>query len=92
LVKAVKLKLQKVVGSFASGVRLDLARGWIKLKKILLHVLSYFQYGCHVTATVTVVRGTKNCYNILILFFIISNKKNTIKNNEKQEGTDNHFY
>jgi hypothetical protein len=92
LVKAVKLKLQKVVGSFASGVRLNLARGWIKLKKVLLHVLSYFQYCCHVTTPVTVIRSTKNRYNILILFFNISNKENTINNNKKQEQTYDLLY
>lgn len=78
LVKAVKLKLQKVVGRFASSVWLNLARGWIKLKKVLLHVLSYLQYCRHVTTPITIIWGTKNCYNILILFVKIRNKENNI--------------
>lgn len=66
--KCVKLsRLQKIVWSLAGSVRLNLPRCWIKLQEVLFHILPNFQYGRHVTATITVVGCTKYCDNIFIL-------------------------
>lgn len=61
------MKLQKIIWCLSCGVGLNLSGSWIKLQKILIHVLSNFQYGSHVPTSVTVIRCTKNSHHILVL-------------------------
>jgi hypothetical protein len=60
-------QLQKVVWGLASCVRLNLSRRRVELEEVLVHVLTDFKNGSHVTTAVTIVRRTEDCDNILIL-------------------------
>lgn len=62
-----KISSQKIIWSLSCSIRLNLSRGRVKLKKILLHVLPNLKNGSHIPTSVAVVWCTKYSYHILVL-------------------------
>uniref|UniRef100_A0A7C9CPQ8 Uncharacterized protein n=1 Tax=Opuntia streptacantha TaxID=393608 RepID=A0A7C9CPQ8_OPUST len=66
------LKSQKIVGSFAGGVGLNLPRCRVELEEVLFHIFPNLKNCSHIPTSVTVIRSTKHRHYIFILTPIIT--------------------
>uniref|UniRef100_A0A2P2NZA0 Serine/threonine-protein phosphatase n=1 Tax=Rhizophora mucronata TaxID=61149 RepID=A0A2P2NZA0_RHIMU len=65
-------ELQKIVRRSACGIRLKLARCWVKLNEILLHILPNLKYCRHIPTSIAIIWCTKYCHHVLVLGPIVS--------------------
>jgi hypothetical protein len=58
---------EEVVRSSARDVGLSSAGRWVENQKVVVHLLVHLHDSGFVAAPVTIVRRTKDCYNLFIL-------------------------